>query len=93
MVYPVAWSIRNTQLSKEIIMTSQNSSRVQAPAFQVPQPSLVSLETDEPSSLNSLPEREGGDMLEFGTKNNKPKLLVCKRPSIFSTFNARSLSL
>lgn len=92
MVYPVARSIRNTQLSKEKIMTSLNSSRVKAPAFPAPQPSLVSLETDELSSPNS-PEREDCDRIEFGTKNHKPKLLVCKRPSIFSTLNARSLSL
>ena len=64
MVYPVARSIRNNKLSKETIMTSLNSTRVQAPASPVPQLNLVSLETDEPSSLNS-PEREGGDKIEF----------------------------
>jgi len=73
-------------------MTSLNSSRVKAPAFPVPQPNLVSLETDEPSSPNS-PEREDGDRIEFGAKNKNSKLLACKHPSIFSTFNARSLSL
>ena len=92
MVYPVARSIRNNKLSKETIMTSLNSTRVQAPASPVPQPNLVSLETDEPSSPNS-PEREGGDRIEFRTNDKKSKLLACKHPAIFSTFNARSLSL
>lgn len=92
MVYPVARSIRNNKLSKETFMTSFNSTRVQAPAPLVPQPNLVSLETNEPSSPNSV-EREGGDRTEFRTKNKKSKLLACKHPATFSTFNARSLSL
>ena len=91
-LYLVARIIRNNKLSKETIMTSLNSTRVQAPASPVPQLNLVSLETDEPSSLNS-PEREGGDRIEFRTNDKKSKLFVCKHPALFSTFNARSLSL
>ena len=72
-------------------MTSLNSTRVQVPAFPVPQSNLVSLKTDDPTSPNS-PEREGGDRIEFGTKHKKSKLLACKHTSIFSTFNVRSLS-
>jgi len=73
-------------------MSFLNSSRVKAPAYLVPNSYLVSLETNEPSSPNS-PEREVGDRLESETQPKTQKLLICKHPSIFSTINARSITL
>eukprot|EP00111_Clytia_hemisphaerica_P019421 TCONS_00057312-protein len=71
---------------------SLNSTRVKALAFSVSNLNLVSRETNEPSSPNSS-ERVDGDRIESVTKPKTQRLLVCKHPAIFSTFNVCSLSL
>ena len=73
------------------MMSSLNSSRVKASSLLVPGSELVPSETNDPPSQNSS-ERGDGDRNEPET-TNKPKLLVCKHSTIFSTFNARTLSL
>lgn len=69
-------------------MMSNPSSRVKAPASLVSPSSLVSSETDEPVAPNSS-GRAAGDRIEPVTP---PKLLKCKKQTIFSSFNVRSLT-
>ena len=68
-------------------MSSSNSSRV-TPANLVSLSNLVSHETNDPVAPNSH-ERVIGDRGEIVTQS---KLLKCKKQTIFSTFNVRSLT-
>ena len=70
-------------------MSSKNSTRVKAPARFVPFSNLVPQGTNDPIAPNSQ-ERTIGDRDENVTQ---PKLLKCKKQTIFSTFNVRSLTL
>jgi len=70
-------------------MPLSNSSRVKAPAKNlVSLSNLVSNETNDPIAPNSL-ERAIGDRDESVTQ---PKLLKCKKQTIFSSFNVRTLN-
>ncbi|XP_066910499.1 uncharacterized protein [Clytia hemisphaerica] len=69
-------------------MSSLNSTRVKAPARLVPFSNLVSQGTNDPIAPNSQ-ERTIGDRHEIVTP---PKLLKCKKQTIFSTFNVCSLT-
>ena len=61
---------------------------MKAPDFFVPFSDLVSQETNDPVAPNSQ-ERAIGNRNEFETQ---PKLLNCKRRTIFSSLNVRSLT-
>ena len=67
--------------------TTKHSTRVQAPANPDPISNHVSSETNDRSPLNST-EQGLHDRGEKGT----PKLMKCKRPTIYSTFNVRTIS-
>jgi len=69
-MYLVVWSIRNKPaIERKTKMSSQNSTRVLAPAFHVPNSNPVSVETNESVPLNS-PERGTDEGIEEGTTNS-----------------------
>ena len=67
--------------------TTKHSTRVQAPANPDPISNHVSSENNDRSPSNST-EQGLHDRGEKGT----PKLMKCKRPTIYSTFNVRTIS-
>ena len=89
MVYPVARNTRNNlAIERKFEMSSLNSTRVKAPARLPSFSNLVSQGTNDPIAPNSQ-ERTIGERQEIETQ---PKLLKCKKQTIFSTLNVRSLT-
>ena len=70
-------------------MNSTNTStRVKAPASRDPDPLHVSSETNDGQSLNP----NGRDVPDRSGSVSSHKLLKCKKASVFSTFNVRTLN-
>jgi exonuclease III len=75
-------------------MTSANCTRVPAPAFPAPNSNPVSSETHDQTPPNS-PERgtcDGKDAGATTTTKISPKFMKCKRLTIYSTLNCRTLA-
>ena len=69
------------------MINTTSSTRVKAPATRDPDPLHVSNETYDGQSLNPL-GRDAPDRSGLGSH----KLLKCKKASVFSTFNVRTLN-
>ena len=68
--------------------STTSSTRVQAPAQTDPNPLCVSSETNDGYSLNPT----GRDVPDRSGHGSPQKLLKCKKPSVYSTFNVRTLN-
>ena len=76
------------QLYERIMNSTIPSTRVQAPAQTDPNPLHVSSETNDGPSPNPT----GQDVPDRSVFGSSQKLLKCKKPTVYSTFNVRTLN-